>query len=197
MDLSTKYQKKTDKQHVLDNPDTYIGSVETVDATHWMMEGERILPQTHLFVPGLFKLFDEAIVNCRDHVVRMAATNPVTYIHVDITEDGTLSFTNDGDGIDVALHPEHGVYIPELIFGHLRTSTNYDKNEKKIVGGKNGFGVKSVIISILFLLPRLPLIPRNLILRSPSSLTINVLDWMVSMNLCVKYLFVVSMISQP
>ena len=146
MDLSTKYQKKTDKQHVLDNPDTYIGSVETVDATHWMMEGERILPQTHLFVPGLFKLFDEAIVNCRDHVVRMAATNPVTYIHVDITEDGTLSFTNDGDGIDVALHPEHGVYIPELIFGHLRTSTNYDKNEKKIVGGKNGFGVKLIFI---------------------------------------------------
>ena len=38
------------------------------------------------------------------------------------------------------------MWIPELIFGHLRTSTNYDKTEKKIVGGKNGFGFKLVLI---------------------------------------------------
>jgi DNA topoisomerase-2 len=146
MELSAKYQKKTDKQHVLDNPDTYIGSVETVDATHWIMKDSRFQLNTHSFVPGLFKLFDEAIVNCRDHVVRMESINPVTYIHIDIQEDGTISFTNDGDGIDVALHPEYQIYIPELIFGHLRTSTNYDKTEKKIVGGKNGFGVKLIFI---------------------------------------------------
>jgi DNA topoisomerase-2 len=53
---------------------------------------------------------------------------------------------NDGNGIDVAEHPEYKVYIPELIFGHLRTSTNYNKDEKKIVGGKNGFGFKLVLI---------------------------------------------------
>jgi DNA topoisomerase-2 len=53
---------------------------------------------------------------------------------------------NDGNGIDVAEHPEHKIWIPELIFGHLRTSTNYDKTEKKIVGGKNGFGFKLVLI---------------------------------------------------
>ena len=54
--------------------------------------------------------------------------------------------TNDGNGIDVAMHPEEKIWIPEMIFGHLRTSTNYDKNEKKIVGGKNGFGFKLVLI---------------------------------------------------
>ena len=32
MNLSNKYQQKTDKQHILDNPDTYIGSVEIVDS---------------------------------------------------------------------------------------------------------------------------------------------------------------------
>jgi DNA topoisomerase-2 len=53
---------------------------------------------------------------------------------------------NDGNGIDIAEHPEYKVYIPELIFGHLRTSTNYNKDEKKIVGGKNGFGFKLVLI---------------------------------------------------
>ena len=53
---------------------------------------------------------------------------------------------NDGNGIDVEKHPEHDLWIPEMIFGHLRTSTNYKKNEKKIVGGKNGFGFKLVLI---------------------------------------------------
>jgi DNA topoisomerase-2 len=55
--------------------------------------------------------------------------------------------TNDGNGIDIAQHPEHKLWIPEMIFGHLRTSTNYDEDKKeKIVGGKNGFGFKLVLI---------------------------------------------------
>ena len=52
---------------------------------------------------------------------------------------------NDGNGIDIAKHPEYDLWIPEMIFGHLRTSTNYNKDEK-IVGGKNGFGFKLVLI---------------------------------------------------
>jgi DNA topoisomerase-2 len=71
---------------------------------------------------------------------------PVSYIDVSIQDDGTIIMINDGNGIDVAEHPEYKIWIPELIFGHLRTSTNYDKTEKKIVGGKNGFGFKLVLI---------------------------------------------------
>ena len=71
--LAEKYQKKSDKQHILDNPDTYIGSVETVDANMWVFDnatGKIVLKQID-YVPGLYKLFDEGIVNCRDHVIRM------------------------------------------------------------------------------------------------------------------------------
>jgi DNA topoisomerase-2 len=71
---------------------------------------------------------------------------PVTHIDINIDIDGTITMINDGNGIDVAEHPEYKIWIPELIFGHLRTSTNYDKTEKKIVGGKNGFGFKLVLI---------------------------------------------------
>ncbi len=154
--LSNKYQQKTERDHVLDNPDTYIGSVETVDTDMWIMndDSSAIVEKNISLVPGLFKLFDEGIVNCRDHVIRMqqAVNNgadnvlPVTYIDVSIQEDGTIIMVNDGNGIDVAQHPEYKTWIPELIFGHLRTSTNYDKTEKKIVGGKNGFGFKLVLI---------------------------------------------------
>jgi DNA topoisomerase-2 len=54
-----------------------------------------------------------------------------------------ISFENDGNGVDVVKHPEYDLWIPEMIFGHLRTSTNYDKTEKKIVGGKTGSGSNS------------------------------------------------------
>ena len=154
INLANKYQQKTDKQHILDNPDTYIGSVEEIDSEQWVIEGDRIVEKNIKYIPGLFKLFDEGIVNCRDHVVRMlqAIANgqqnalPVTNIEVTIESDGTITMLNDGNGIDVAEHPEHKIWIPEMIFGHLRTSTNYDKTEKKIVGGKNGFGFKLVLI---------------------------------------------------
>ena len=156
VNLATKYQQKTDKQHILDNPDTYIGSVEEVDADLWIIDdsNEKIIEKNMKYIPGLFKLFDEGIVNCRDHVVRMlqAIANgqpnciPVNNIEISISEDGTITMMNDGNGIDVAEHPEHKIWIPEMIFGHLRTSTNYDKTEKKIVGGKNGFGFKLVLI---------------------------------------------------
>jgi DNA topoisomerase-2 len=82
----------------------------------------------------------QAILNGQENIL------PVTNIDISIQDDGTIIMINDGNGIDVAQHPEHKIWIPELIFGHLRTSTNYDKTEKKIVGGKNGFGFKLVLI---------------------------------------------------
>ena len=155
-ELSQKYQQKTDKEHILANPDTYIGSVENVEAHMWLFnkDSQKIIQKSVQYIPGLYKLFDEGIVNCRDHVVRMkqaikdkkADSLPVSYIDIGIQDDGTITMTNDGNGIDVAMHPEYNIWIPELIFGHLRTSTNYNKNEKKIVGGKNGFGFKLVLI---------------------------------------------------
>ena len=153
-DLFFDVQQKTDKQHILDNPDTYIGSVESIDANMWIMseDSEKIIEKNINYIPGLFKLFDEGIVNCRDHVVRMKTkvdenidnALPVTHIDINIDADGTITMINDGNGIDVAQKDD--IWIPELVFGHLRTSTNYDKTEKKIVGGKNGFGFKLVLI---------------------------------------------------
>lgn len=154
--LSKQYQRKTDREHILDNPDTYIGSVEHVDAALYVFDESvgRIVLKTIDYIPGLYKLFDEGVVNCRDHVIRMlqkqiAGTGEaklVSHIEVSVAPDGLITLTNDGNGIDVAKHPEYDIWIPELIFGHLRTSTNYDKDEQKIVGGKNGFGFKLALI---------------------------------------------------
>jgi DNA topoisomerase-2 len=154
--LSNKYQQKTAKQSILDNPDTFTGSAEMVDSFAWIIDPDvtnRIYEKNINYIPALFKLFDEALVNCRDQSIRMqqalktdTTVNPVTRIEVIIKEDGTIEMTNDGNGIDVVMHPEYKIWIPELVFSHLNTSTNYDKSEDKIVGGKNGVGIKLVFI---------------------------------------------------
>ena len=144
MDLS-QYQRKTDIGHVLDAPDMYIGPIQPVESVNWVAESGKIVPKTHMHIAGLYKLFDEVLVNAHDQYIRMKEKSPVSYIQGSCA-DGTITVTNDGPGIDIAMHPEYNVYIPQLIFGELRTSTNYDKGEKKIVGGKNGFGAKLAII---------------------------------------------------
>ena len=151
----SKYQKLTDKEHILKKPDTYIGSIENTDHEDYIFNDDKIVSKEFQYIPGLYKLFDEGIVNCRDHVIRQAQAVkdnianalPVTNIEITVDEDGTIHMYNDGNGIDVAEHPEYKIWIPEMIFGHLRTSTNYDEQKKeKIVGGKNGFGFKLVLI---------------------------------------------------
>ena len=103
--LSNKYQQKTDKEHILSNPDTYIGSVEQIDSDVWIINdnADKIIEKKINYIPGLFKLFDEGIVNCRDHVIRMkqAVENKtpysleVSYIDISIQDDGTISMMND------------------------------------------------------------------------------------------------------
>ena len=154
-DLAKVYQKKTDKQHVLDNPDTYTGSMDPVEQETYVYNSttESIVSREITLIPGMYKLFDEAIVNCRDHQVRQqtavdsGTTDAQLVSKIEVTvQDNVITMYNNGDGIDVAKHPDYNVWIPELIFGHMRTSTNYDKSEKRIVGGKNGFGFKLVLI---------------------------------------------------
>jgi DNA topoisomerase-2 len=158
--LSSKYQKMTDLEHILKKPDTYIGSIQLTECTEYTTiigeESASISLATFSHIPALYKLVDEGLVNMRDHVIRQAQAIkdgkpdalPVTSIEVEVdAATGTITMTNDGNGIDIAQHPEHKMWIPEMIFGHLRTSTNYAEDKKeKIVGGKNGFGFKLVLV---------------------------------------------------
>ena len=153
-------------EHILKKPDTYIGSIQLTECTEYTTVSSggaetsgaevSIGLATFTHIPALYKLVDEGLVNMRDHVIRQAQAIkdgkpdalPVTCIEVEVdAATGIVTMTNDGNGIDIAQHPEHKMWIPEMIFGHLRTSTNYAEDKKeKIVGGKNGFGFKLVLV---------------------------------------------------
>ena len=91
-------------------------------------------------MPGLYKIFDEILVNAADNKQRDASMSALR-VTIDAATN-TLSVWNNGRGVPVTMHKEHKVYVPELIFGHLLTSSNYDDDERKVTGGRNGYGAK-------------------------------------------------------
>lgn len=182
---AANYKKLSHREHVLELPDTYIGSIETTQEARWTWNAEhsKMLWRTIAFNPGLYKVFDELIVNARDAYVRSkqdAARTPVKRIDIEVgqTSDGfRIVVENDGDGIPIESHPTEGVMIPELIFGHLLTSNNYDKTEEKIVGGKNGYGAKLAnIFSTRFTVDT----------RNPASGKHYIQTWRTNMSSCEK-----------
>ena len=135
------YKKKTHHEHILSTPDTYIGSAEADTKPMYVFDDEtkKIIKKDITFVPGLYKIYDEILVNARDHSIRDKTCKTIK-VNID-KENGNISVYNDGHGIPVELHKELQIYIPEMIFGHLLTSSNYEQ-KGKIVGGKNGYGSK-------------------------------------------------------
>lgn len=149
--ITRKYQKHSHHQHILELPDTYIGSTKTSQEQRWVYDATagKMAWRALNFNPGLYKIFDEIIVNARDEFIRSTTTadmTPVKRIDVTVENDKkgntVISVENDGDGIPIEMNEEEKVMVPEMIFGHLLTSGNYDKQEQKIVGGKNGYGQK-------------------------------------------------------
>jgi DNA topoisomerase-2 len=137
-----QYQKLTQLEHILKRPDTYIGSVEATTEQMWAFNSETVSMENRkvTFVPGLYKIFDEILVNAADNKQRDKNMNE---LRVEVSrEDGMISVRNNGRGIPVEMHEKEGIWIPEMIFGHLLTSSNYDDEEAKVTGGRNGYGAK-------------------------------------------------------
>lgn len=101
-----------------------------------------IFEKTIQFCPGLVQCFMEILNNARDRTVASGMDTRCTRIEVSYNQaTGELSVLNNGDGVSTTLHSS-GAYVPEMVFGRLLTSTNYDDSERRIVGGRNGFGAK-------------------------------------------------------
>jgi DNA topoisomerase-2 len=135
------YKKKSLHEHILSLPDTYIGSIEMDCRDMWIydLDKNKIILKEISYIPALYKIYDEILLNAKDHsVVDETCRNIEVWINKD---NGEIKIRNDGNGIPVEIHKEHKIYIPELIFGNLLTSSNYE-TKKKIVGGKNGYGAK-------------------------------------------------------
>ncbi|CAK9047877.1 DNA topoisomerase 2-alpha (DNA topoisomerase II [Durusdinium trenchii] len=137
------YQKKTQLEHILLRPDTYVGSTEVQHQELWVFDSvqSRMVHRKISYVPALYKIFDEILVNAADNLQRDPQGMDTIKVEID-QKNGSLSVWNNGKGLPVVIHKEQKVYVPELVFGHLLTSDNYDDAACKVVGGRNGYGAK-------------------------------------------------------
>ncbi|CAF1167473.1 unnamed protein product [Adineta ricciae] len=140
------YQLLEQLDHILKRPETYIGSNRPCREEMWIVdesniEGPKIVKKEITYVPGLYKIFDEILVNAADNKQR---DKTMTSIEVDINQEkGEIKICNDGRGIPVRKWAQdESIYIPTLIFGKLLTSDNFNDDQKRITGGRNGYGAK-------------------------------------------------------
>jgi DNA topoisomerase-2 len=134
------YERLSHVEHILKRPDTYVGSLAPETDIHWIRDIGHFKASSISASPGLVKLFDEILVNAIDQY--SMHPKKVSRIEVTTASDGSILIQNWGVGIPVKKHEKEGLWIPELIFGHLLTSSNYNDNEQRVTGGRNGYGAK-------------------------------------------------------
>ncbi|CAB4054389.1 TOP2 [Lepeophtheirus salmonis] len=106
----------------------------------YVIEEGKVVNKDITFVPGLYKIFDEILVNAADNKQRDPKMDT---IKVDIdAEKNEIKVFNNGRGIPVVQHKDEKMFVPTMIFGHLLTSSNFNDEEEKVTGGRNGFGAK-------------------------------------------------------
>ena len=138
LDVSQKYQKKSHLQHIKERPDTYIGSCEARTEYMWVMDDDRMVQREVSYVPGFLKIFDEILVNAADNKRRDSSMKS---IRVTINQD-VISVENDGQGIPIVMHETEKMWVPQMVFGELLSGDNYDDDDERVVGGRNGYGAK-------------------------------------------------------
>lgn len=136
-----KYKRLTDVQHVLQRSGVYLGSIINTEREAFVVENDKIVLKTVKYNPAIIKMFDEIISNSADERIR---SGNVKNIKVTINDDKSITVSDDG-GIPVELHPEYKIYIPELLFGELRSGSNFD-DDNRTTAGMNGMG--SVLVNI-------------------------------------------------
>ena len=140
--IENKYQSMSELDHILQRSGMYIGSVKNETKQMFLYSADEAKMQLAdvEYSPALLKLLDEIISNSCDEY-RRKDNMGLTELSVTLDKYGTVTVRDNG-GIPVVKHKEAGIYIPEFIFGQLRTSSNYDDTEDRDVIGTNGIGSK-------------------------------------------------------
>ena len=142
-----KFQRLSGREHILQRSDMYVGSTSPDVLDTYVVDDQLEMSRRDVVVaPGFLQVVEEAIMNAADrvsaaHEGKSQIVHKTTKIRVDV-KGRTVSVYNNGDGVVCDFLEEFGVYAPELIFGHLRTSSNYDDKEERLNVGRNGIGIK-------------------------------------------------------
>ena len=138
--IEEKYKELSEREHILLRSGMWVGSIKEEAKTMFLYNSDsEVIEQREVrYTPAMLKVVDEVISNSCDEFRRKDNLG-LTDIWVTLNENGWITIKDNG-GIPVVKHKEAGVYVPEFIFGRLRTSSNYDDTEDRNVIGTNGVG---------------------------------------------------------
>lgn len=138
--IEQKYKELTETEHVLLRPGMYVGSVKPELSTQFVFDykDQTMVQKEVEYVPAMLKLIDEVVSNSCDEYRRKDNLG-LTQLNVTIMKDDTIVIEDNG-GIPVVKHKEAGIMVPQLIFGRMRTSSNYNDEEDRTGLGTNGVG---------------------------------------------------------
>lgn len=138
--IEEKYTELSEREHILRRSGMYVGSTkdETVNTFIYNDDFDKMELRDVTYVPAMLKIFDEILSNSCDEF-RREGNMGLTKVEVTIHKEGKI-IVRDNGGIPVEMHKTAGCYVPEFIFGRLRTSSNYDDTENRMLVGTNGVG---------------------------------------------------------
>lgn len=139
-DVNEIYKTLSDIDHTLLRPASFLGSVVSEKSNQYVLEDSKFVLKEVLYNPGFHKLFDEIISNSVDESKRPNTKLNTIKVEIDKTK-GTISVFDNG-GIPVEMHKDTKMYVPQMIFGNLRSSSNYNDDEDRSWVGVNGLGSK-------------------------------------------------------
>lgn len=142
INIEEKYQVMDEISHILSRPGMYIGSIyfDTISYLLYKPSENKIISIDNVgYNAGLIKLFDEVFQNSIDELKRKSALYKITEVNVKVYKSGKIIIKDNG-GIPVIVHKGTNMMLPKMIFGHLRTSSNY--SEERDGAGINGIGAK-------------------------------------------------------
>ena len=139
--IEEKYQELSEIQHILQRPSMWVGSTKMEEKDMFIYNGKTGKFEMKIvnYIPAMLKVVDEVISNSCDEF-RRKDNMGLTELYVNINKETGEIIIRDNGGIPIVKHKEAKVYVPEFIFGRLRTSSNYDDSEDRNVIGTNGVG---------------------------------------------------------
>lgn len=139
--IEEKYQELSEIQHILNRPGMWVGSTKSEEKDSFIYNSKtgKFEMKITNYIPAMLKVVDEVISNSCDEF-RRKDNMGLTELRVIMNKDNGEIIVRDNGGIPIVKHKEAGVYVPEFIFGRLRTSSNYDDTEDRNVIGTNGVG---------------------------------------------------------
>jgi DNA topoisomerase II len=153
-----QYERLEHAEQIFRRPEMYLGATTGLQPTPvWIAEivGEgniRVKNQECMVPLALIGISKEVFDNAGDNAERsrVIGIDPGT-IDIEMTTN-SLRVRNYGKHIPVEIHHKEGIYVPQLLFGVLLTSDNYNDEIKRYKIGRNGYGVKLTnIFSVYFM----------------------------------------------